>query len=238
MFYNHWVLLWAPWLLFNGPHCGMHRRTLPAPCDVVCNGDSYIRSNTLWQHGHATMSVCCYWKKHRAERGHGCCVAPHQSTRQPRAGDCLNLALCLVLSYVQMADETLRDGFFLGRAFFLASGGFNFEAGSRFHVTSCKFLLNEQVKEKIRKRKKSEMCSALFHQNCVGSCSRWPSLDHMRSGFTCKAIRCRAHRYLVIENMLTCCWSCVTALNIHQRFPYASGLEGQRFFCVALTCLL
>lgn len=30
--------------------------------------------------------------------------------------DCLNLAPCLILSYVQMVDEKLRDGFLFGGA--------------------------------------------------------------------------------------------------------------------------
>jgi len=57
MFYYCCVLLWALWLLFNGPHSGMHQETLPAPCIraltyspscTLCNGDTYISSNALF----------------------------------------------------------------------------------------------------------------------------------------------------------------------------------------------
>lgn len=145
MFYNRWVLLWAQWLPYNGPHCGMHPSTLPAPCiyaltyscgDTLCNGDSYIKGNALWQHWHDTMSICCYWKKQRAERGQGCCVAPHQSAQTAQRRDCLNLAPFLILSYIQMVDEKFGDGSLLGQAFGRLLR--QFWKAQSFHMTSHK----------------------------------------------------------------------------------------------------
>lgn len=52
--------------------------------------------------------------------------------------DCLNLALRLILSYVQMVDEKLRDGFSLGQAF--GQSQLQFWSSQSFHMTSCRLL--------------------------------------------------------------------------------------------------
>ena len=119
----------------------------PGPCalthglgDKLRNGDSYISGNALWQRGHATMSACCYWKKQRAERRSRLLRSTSSVSPTAQRRDCLNLAARLVPSYVQMADENLRDVFSLGRALDRWQ--------LQFHMTSYKFLFKSKKVKK------------------------------------------------------------------------------------------
>lgn len=158
--------------------------------------------------------------------------------------DCLNLALCLVLSYVQMADETLRDEFLLGWAFWLVAASI-LKWPKSFHMTSYMFpFKNKWKKTKLllilinspyclsSLHKVREMCSGLFHRNSAVSCSRWPSGPHEK-WFHLQSNQ--DHTYQVIKSTLTCHWSCVVSLNIPWMFPYAFCLKSHWFFCLLLT---
>ena len=47
--------------------------------DMLCNADSCIGGNVLWQSGRVRTTVCYCWKP-KAEQGQGHRIAPHQST--------------------------------------------------------------------------------------------------------------------------------------------------------------
>lgn len=153
----------------------------------------------------------------KAENWEGSGLLRGTSSVSPTAQrrDCLNLAPCLVLSYVQMADVKLRDGFLLGQAF--GQLQLQFSKAWSFNTTSYKLFPWDQVRGRKKNptvgthkfsslHKVTKMCSGLFHKSWGVSYARWPSTP---SGFTCKAIRHWPCGYLVSENKLTCCWSCV-----------------------------
>lgn len=73
MFYNRWVLLWALWLIYNGPHCGIRHDTLPAPymCAVVtcCVMETVISGAMLFGRTDMPLWVCVVIGKSRELRG-------------------------------------------------------------------------------------------------------------------------------------------------------------------------
>lgn len=152
MFYNRWLLLWALWLIYNGPHCGMRHDTLPDPymfVAVTCCVMETVISGAMLS-GSTDMPLWVYvviGKKAGNWAGSGPLRSTSSVSPTAQRRDCLKLALRLVLSYVQMADGKLGDSFSLGQAF--GQSWLRLSKAQSYCTTSPKlFLLSKKGEKK------------------------------------------------------------------------------------------
>ena len=100
MFYNRWLLLWALWLIYNGPHCGMLQETPPfarvcvhsCTAVVMCGVMETVVSEQCAPA--ADMPVWVYALIGKSRKTKGSRLQRSTSSVSPTAQskDCLNLA--------------------------------------------------------------------------------------------------------------------------------------------------
>lgn len=186
MFYNPWVLLWALWHIYNGPHCGMLHGTPPLPhvcarscaAVVTCGVMETVVSGAMCA-GSTDVPLGVYVLIGKSRKMKGSWLRRSSPSVSPIAQrrDCLNLALrrpsWVTPRWPMRNRETgaclVRQS--SGRSFGFEKAFLNKRGGN------CWCSLFNLLAHYMGAAK---LCAGLFHR--TGS-------SRTRSGFTCGASR-------------------------------------------------